>query len=320
MALADRRIFAAMALVNAAGYDEEFPGCSMHPVRVKVRQELEKRLAGKSDRLEPYRVFYRDVIANNVQLFGYKSFVLSLSADYPFKRTRPDEELGYPHTAPALRDLPRMLNEFWVMADLAEIWEQIKPEYMVEIQKYDVDKMNREMAFLWTYLRMKRHDPSTIIVQIPDLLDRHTGAMGAGSEHYYYSVDNPGSGAHSLNIHEYLHTVVNPLVQANHARFQTKLDAYYMAGMDAPGVAPYRHPVTFTFECMVAALTWRIYTNLATDPQERRVWEQKALQDTAAGLNLTLPFYRLLAEFEQSDKPFHEYLPALLEHLPEYQP
>lgn len=320
MALADRRIFAAMALVNAAGYDEEFPGYSMHPVRVKVRQELETRLADKPDKLEAYRAYYKDVIANGVQLFAYKSFVLSLSADYPFKRTCPDEKLGYPHTAAALRDLPQMLNDFWVMADLGEVWEQVKPEYVAEIRKYDVGKMDRQMAFLWTYLRMERRDPSTIIVQVPDLLSRHRGAMGAGYERYYYSVDNPGSHDYSLNIHEYLHTVVNPLVQANYPRFQAKLDAYYMAGKDAPGVATYRHPATFAFECMVGALTWRIYMNLANDPEQKKLWEKMALQDTEGGLNLTEPFYRLLAEFEQSDKPFDQFLPILLEHLPEYSP
>ncbi len=320
MALADRRIFAAMALVNAAGYDEEFTGYAMHPVRVKIRQELAKRLADKPDKLETYRAYYTNVIASRVPLFAYKSFVLSLSADYPFMRTRPDKELGYPYTGAALRNLPRMLNDFWVTADLDEVWEQVKPEYIAEIRKYDVDKMNRQMAFLWTYLRMERPDPSTIVVQVPDLLNRHRGAMGAGYEHYYYSVDNPGSHDYSLNIHEYLHTVVNPLVQVNYARFQAKLDAYYTAGKDAPAVATYRHPVTFAFECMVGALTWRICMNLGNDPEQSKLWEERASQDTKAGLNLTAPFYRLLAEFEQSGEPFDRFVPTLLEHLPEYRP
>lgn len=39
----------------------------------------------------------------------------------------------------------------------------------------------------------------------------------------------------------------------------------------------------------------------------------------AVPLVVTLqPFYSLLAEFEQSDKPFDQFLPILLEHLPEY--
>jgi len=34
------------------------------------------------------------------------------------------------------------------------------------------------------------------------------------------------------------------------------------------------------------------------------------------GLVLTQPFYDLLSEFEQSGKPFDQFLPTLLEHLP----
>ena len=319
MALADRRIFAAMAFVNATGYDEEFPGYSMHPVRVKVRRELEKRLADKPDKLKAYRDYYENVIVKGVPLFAYKSFVLTLSADYPFGRTRPDQELAYPYTAKALQDLPQMLNDFWVTVNLGDLWEQVKPDYVAEIQKYDVDKMNRQMAFLWTYLRMERHDPATIVVQIPDLLSRHRGAMGAGYEQYYYSVDNPSSNNYGLNVHEYLHTVVNPLVQANYPRFRAKLDAYYMAGKYAPAVKTYRQPVTFVFECMVGALDRRIGARFENDPKWIALREEEAAYDTKAGLNLTLPFYKLLAEYEQSGKPFDQFLPTMLEHLPEYK-
>jgi len=318
MALADRRVFTAMAFVNAAGYDEETPGFSMHPVRIKVRQELAKRLADKPEKLQAYRSYCENVIVGNVRVFGYKSYILALIADYPFRRIRPDHELGYPFTAKALRGLPQILNEFWVTVNLGDIWEQVKPDYIAEIRKYDVEKMQRQMTFLWEYLRMTRSN-SPIVVQIPDLLDHHLGAMGAGYEQYYYSVENPGNSTYGLNIHEYLHSVVNPLVEANYPRFQAKLDAYYMAGQDAPAVRDsYRQPVTFAFECMVGALNRRIGAKFENAPEWTRLMDGQVAQDTQEGLNLTLPFYRLLAEFEQSDKPFDEYLPVMLANLPEH--
>jgi hypothetical protein len=143
--------------------------------------------------------------------------------------------------------------------------------------------------------------------------------MGAGYEQYYYSVENPGNSTYGLNIHEYLHSVVNPLVEANYPRFQAKLDAYYMAGQDAPAVRDsYRQPVTFAFECMVGALNRRIGAKFENAPEWTRLMEGQVAQDTQEGLNLTLPFYRLLAEFEQSGKPFDQFLPTMLKHLPEY--
>jgi hypothetical protein len=321
MALADRRIFAAMAFVNAVGYDREAQGCVMHPVRVKVRQELAKRLADKPEKLKAYRTYYQEVIVKGVPMFAYKSYVLALSADYPFRRIEPDQKLAYAYTARALRDLPRMLNDFWTTAGLDSLWEQVKPDYVAAIREYDVDKMQREMTFLWEYFRMPRRDSSTIIVQVPDLLDRHTGAMGAGYGPYSYSVNNPGSSGNGLNVHEYLHSIINPLVEANYARFRAKLRAYYEAGKDTPVVrGSYGHPVTFAFECLVGACDRRIMMKFENDPKWTRLAQQQVAGDTQAGLNLTQPYYNLLPEFEQSGKSFDEFLPTLLEHLPEYRP
>jgi len=193
MALADRRIFTAMAFANAAGYDEELAEFSMHPVRVRLRRELASRLADKPKKLKLYQAYYQNVL-KRVPLFAYKDYVLSLSTDYPFRRIRPEEELGYPFTARALRDLPTLLNDFWETAKLQDLWEEFKPAYLAEIKRYNLDKMARQMTFLWDYLRMERRDAATIIVQIPDPLNRHLGAIGADYEQYYYHVENPGAG------------------------------------------------------------------------------------------------------------------------------
>ncbi len=175
------------------------------------------------------------------------------------------------------------------------------------------------MAFLWDYLRMTRGDSATIIIQVPDLLDHHLGAMGAGYQPYYYSVDNPGSNDYHLNVHEYLHSIANPLVKANYPRFEAKLDAYYRAGKNAPAVESYRRPVTFAFECLVRALDRRITARFENTPPWTKLTAEQVAHDTKDGLNLTQPFYDSLTEFEQSGKPFDQFLPTLLEHLPEYK-
>ena len=54
------------------------------------------------------------------------------------------------------------------------------------------------------------------------------------------------------------------------------------------------------------------------DPKWTALREKQVAYDTKEGLKLTQPFYNLLAEFEQSNKPFDQFLPTMLEHLPEY--
>ena len=311
-ALADRRIFATMAFLNAAGYDEELAGFEMHPARVLVRELVRKNLEQCPDKVEAWKAYYK---GHRAGIFAYKSFALALSPDHPFRRVVPDEKLGYRWTAELFRDLPDILNDFWKAAKLDEVWTRVKPAYCEEVRRYDLEKMEREMTFLWAYLRMPRRD-TQVMVLVPDLLDHHLGAMGAGYGGYYYSVENQGAGTYGLSIHEYLHSAINPLVEARYPACQAKLDAYYALGKDGPGSKDYRHPVTFAFECLVRALDRRIRSKLEADPKWTHLCEQQVASDTKEGLVLTQPFYDLLESYEESGQPFDEYLPSLLEKLP----
>jgi hypothetical protein len=316
MVLADRRIFAVMAFLNATGYDEEIEGKQMHPMRVKVRKMVADTLRGKPEKLAAWREYYR---TRGLAVFHYQDFAMSLSADYPFRRIRPDKELGYPHTAGILKDFPAVLNDFWVSADLDKVWQQVKDDYIAEINKYDMKKMGRQMSFLREYLRMKRQD-AFIIVNVPDPLDRYYQAIGAHYEKYYYCVESPGSHAYDLNIHECLHSIVNSIVKTNYGKYREKLDKYYQAGITGPMSKAYQEPVTFAYECMVRALDDRLHVLLANDPTKTKNLESRVADLSAKGLTLTQPFYVLLPEYESSDKSFEDFFPLMLEKLPAYKP
>ena len=317
MVLADRRVFALMSFLNAIGFDEEVKGEKMHPVRQKVRELVTANLAEYPNKVKKWRKYRKGFLRKYLPISHFQDFVLSLNTDYPFKRIRPDKELNYSHTGFILNDLPDVLNDFWKTAKLNEIWEQVKPDYLAEIKKYNFTKMQEQMNFLWEYLRMERRDNFTI-VNVPDLMDRHYRAIGGRYENYYYSVEGPGSGSYSLNTHEYLHSFINDLVKKNFNKQKNKLMKYYKVGKNGPSASSYRQPVVFTYECLVIALDLRIKIISQTDPKLIRIYEGQLTHYTKEGLNLTLPFYNLLAEYEQSDKPFDQFLPIMLEHLPEY--
>ena len=91
--LADRRIFAVMAFMNACGFDNEYPGQQMHPVRLRVRKAIHEKAVNHANALERWKKYYRE---HTMGSFCYQDFALSLNDDYPFRRIRPDSELGYP--------------------------------------------------------------------------------------------------------------------------------------------------------------------------------------------------------------------------------
>lgn len=316
MILADRRIFAVMAFLNAVGFDDEVKGREMDPIRIRVRQMVAANLAKTPEKLQAWRKYYQN---NKFRNYHFQDWALSLSADYPFKRIRPNNELQYVRTALMLNDLPGILNDFWVTANLEQVWHAVKPDYIAELKKYKFEKMKRQVSFLWEYLGMKRTD-HYVIVHVPDPLDRRAQAIGARYENYYYSVESPGASYYDLNIHEYLHSIVNPLVKANYEKYKSKLGAYYQAGKGGPLSESYQDLETFIAECLVRAFDHRLRVKLETRDAVRKQLEDQIADMTHEGLTLTRPFYLLLEDYEKSGKRFDEFVPLLFDALPKSGP
>ena len=313
-ALADRRVFAVMAFLNATGYDEEAPNAQMSPLRIKVRETLASRLAAHPDMLREWRRYYD---AHRRGSWQYANFVLSFGADYPFRRTRPNRELTYRDTAWDLRDLPEVLNDFWITAELGRLWEELQPEYAAEIGRYRPARMAEEMEQLWRYLRMPRRD-DWIVVHIPNPLQRHFTASANQFGEYFYSIDGPGSNGGGLNVHEYLHTFINDSARQCYPSQARKLKQYFAAGKHAPISASYQDPRTWVSECLVFALDNRLWARRVSSHQNDDEMRARVQSLSQSGLTLVAPLYTALADFEKTDVPFDRYLPILLSDLPEY--
>lgn len=312
--LADRRVFTVMAFMNACGFDTEYPGQKMHPVRLRVRKAIQQKAANHADALERWKQYYRE---HTMGSFCYQDFALSLNDDYPFRRIRPDDELGYPFTAEMLADFPDLLNEFWETLEMQQVWKQVKSDYLADIHKYDFERMEKKLSFIWEYLRLRRKDDFTF-VSVPNLLDTHYHAIGAQYENYWYMVESPGAHSYDFNVHEYLHSIINPLIEANYNAYRAKLDGYFKAGKDMPMAEPYGRPVTYSYECLVRALDHRINAVMANDPATTTAREKRIANLTKKGLLLVQPFYEQLLEYEKSDKNFEQFLPEMLDRLPDY--
>jgi len=314
-ALADRRVFAVMAFLNAVGYDDEAPNAKMAPLRLKVRDMVAANLARCPEKLRQWRRYYH---RNRRGSWQYADFALSLNTDYPFRRIRPNRELAYWDTPWDLRRLPGILNDFWATARLDHVWMDLGPQYAGQMGRYSPTRMVEQMDSLWQYLRMPRKD-RRIIIHVPNPLQRHYTASGHRFEGYFYSIDGPGSSGGGLNIHEYLHTVINDLVREGYGVQRRKLSRYFAAGKDAPISASYQDPMDWTSECLVHALTHRVDFMQTSNLQARVAIEADVRSLTEGGFQLLGPLYAALADFENSGQPFDRYLAILFAKLPEYR-
>jgi len=313
--LADRRVFTVMAFMNACGYDKQIDGIPMHPVRIHVREAIRLKAEAHPHELAKWKRYYRKKALSN---FCYLDYALSLCDDYPFRRIRPDSELGYRTTGRRLTDFPDILNTFWEMVGLEQIWAEVKSDYLAEIQSYNLDHMANQLTFMWEYLRLERKDSFTF-VSIPNLLDTNRHAIGARYEDYWYAVESPGAHSYDFNVHEYLHSIINVLVDKNYRSYQSKLDVYFKAGKDTTIAKSYGNPAGYASECLVRALDHRIAILMTDNPETVKRREALVKKKTQDGLLLTEPFYELLVDFEQSKLDFKEFLPKLMEKLPEYR-
>lgn len=314
IALADRRVFAVMAFMNLCGFDDESVGKEMHPARVHAREAMQAKAKEHPKALKRWKRYYQRF---HIPSFTYLNYALTLNDDYPFRRIRPNRELWNPKTGAVLAKFPAILNQFWETLEMEQIWDQVKPHYLAEIQQYHADRSSHKLTFTWDYLRLKRGDQFTF-VSIPNLMDRRAHSIGSLHENYWCTVESPGSISHDLNIHEYLHSIINPMVKAHYADDQAKLNQYFEAGKNMPMAESYGHPVTYAYECLVRALDHRIYILLDNNPSTTQRRETKMENLTQNGLLLVQPFYQLLTEYEKSDLNFEEFVPMMLERIPEY--
>jgi len=324
IALADRRVFAVMASMNACAYDDEASDIATHPVQSRVREAIQLKAREHADLFSKWKRYYRK--RSLLPGFCYIDFALSLTSDYPFQRIRPDSELGFWGISLPLYNFPKVLNEFWETVELEEIWDQVKPDYLAVLHDYDFDEMAQQLAFVWDYLRLERKDRYTL-VSVPNLLDSPPSAMAGHYENYYYAVESPAALSSGLNIHEYLHSVIDTLVDKNYAAQRKKLGAYFTAGKDMPMAKCYRRRKAYVSECLVRALDHRMRLLMEDNPEAvtprgnatKRLNRENVIKwITDEGLLITEPFYRLLLRFEDTDMDFEEYLPEILDLLPEY--
>ena len=312
--LADRRIFATMAYLNTVGFDEECEGKQMYPARLAVRKMLKDTAAAHPEKLKAWKQYHRKT---GCARFHYKDFALSLSTDYPFKRIRPYNELGYFITFFKLADFPSVLNDFWQTAEMDKIWAQVKPLYLEDIHKYDFERMEQQFNFLWSYLRMQRTDELELMV-IPNPLDmRFTGTWSL-YENYGYIVESPRT--YGLNLHEYLHSISDSFVRKHYSRHRRKLNKYYQAAKDLPYASSYQHPVTHACESLVRAMDIRMHALMNDDPETIKMCEARCIELSESGLSLVHPFYELLKQYEQTDMSFDQFVPQMLDLVPELAP
>lgn len=130
---ASENLFAVLAAINAAGYDEGISLPDNNPLRRDLREYIARQ---KLPVIPDLARFYRKhALRTGVEnLSQYISYALSVTGPPDFAwRTR---NVDVPPDAMALEEFTPLLIDFYQQAKLGELWQKAQPAYEKEEEKY----------------------------------------------------------------------------------------------------------------------------------------------------------------------------------------
>ncbi len=211
----DIRVFTVMAAINAAGFDYEARGREMSDFRRSLREHLAQKLEpALLARMQAFYEEHAEVVSRRDQHIDYTSLALILSGPPEFSLSMPEADM--PGQTWRVRGFQTILKEFFESAQVEQLWAQHKPRYTAELSGY-LPVLRQAIRETLRYFRV----PTRVmldrqIILIPDLLNAAEIVNARNLERIYYIVVGPTADpSNNLELikHEYLHSLIDPLVE-----------------------------------------------------------------------------------------------------------
>ncbi|HSR68591.1 MAG TPA: hypothetical protein VLU25_11690 [Acidobacteriota bacterium] len=294
----DLRVFTVMAAINAAGFDYEKDGQSMSDVRQSVRSALEQSLdESMKARLAASFQQHAQVASPRDRHVAYTSLALILSGPPDFQLNM--KEADMPGDTWRVRGFQSLLADFFKMGKIDELWDRYRSRYTTELAGY-VPVLRESIRRTLDYFRIPvRVMVDRRIILIPDLLNAHDIVNARNLERTYYVVvgptDDPSNNVVQLQ-HEYLHTLVDPLM----ARQSKVLEEHRGLFELAEAQPQMRSVIQQRYELMVIeSLIEAIQLRMNPPPEE--AMKERTVRLFREGLVLFPFFYRSLADYEENE-------------------
>lgn len=206
----NENLFAVLAAINAAGYDEGLALPDNNPLRLQLREYLSKQ---KIEVLPALKQYYRKHMQRNgVQdLSEYISYALSVTGPPDFAwRTR---DVDVPPDAMALAEFTPLLIDFYRQAHLDELWQRARPAYEKEMEKYHSPLLAMTTT-VDAYLRVpaggylgRRFQVLMDLLAAPEEIQTRNYGLDA------FVIATPSDKPRTFDIrHAYLHFEIDPIV------------------------------------------------------------------------------------------------------------
>ena len=315
---ASRSVFAVLAAINAAGYDDAADSTACHPLRKAVREELKAKASLPS--IQALRQFYLAHSQSDpgAELGQYISFALSTDGPPDFNYRLPSN----PPDVNFLEGLPELMSRVYKDADIASLWKRSQPAFDQMIGYYHTP-LSQALLQVNAYLRNPTSGVMGHRFQVYiDLLGApgQTQARSYGNSQYVVvtpSVEPPKEHMDEMmrrQVFEVRHAYLHYILDAAAVRYKYVLDYRAEIGKlaeKAPALDDQykRDFLLLTTECLIKAVEIRLDGGSADSRQAKAT---EALND---GFILTPVFLELLPAYEKQERAMLLYYPDMMEQL-----
>jgi hypothetical protein len=311
----DPTIFTLFSLLNVAGYDDENRTGGMHPVRLRIRAEIDTLVSPEfKARL---REFY-EVHHASASTWTYCVVAKASSGPPDFA---PDsvwtQKLAGKGEFNGMEKVHALLREFHRKIPVERLYEEVQPAYEAYIRAYR-KTVHKEVAAALAYARVRDISElpgqGQVAVVIPNLLESYRRATSFVLGDTLYSVEGPQEKM-GYNPHEFIHAVTNPAVyDPRLSEKSEKARPVLEALRSTDAEESFRSPAALLDESLVRAVSLRYNLGQAS-PAEKAAAERDMLQEYRSGYILERYFWEKLADYENSNQTLRQYYPVMLDSL-----
>lgn len=294
-------LFAVLAAINVAGYDDGLNAPNASPLRQQIRARL---LAHPLPVYNDLRVFYKAHLQDDPaqNLSQYISLAIFLGDPPDFKlQVRPQD---LPGDVVRMQGFIPLLQRFYQDAGIGALWRQVQPQYDREVSTY-APNIRTTIAQVNDFFRLPGGDLGRRLYIYPDALASPRQSNARSYLDNYFIIIGLETGKQVQDIrHIYLHYILDPEV----LQFPGSLDRLkplLPLVQRAPALqAPFKHDISLYFtECVVRAV--EILLDGGTPAQQ----QAKVQRDMQEGFLLTQYWYEQLTAYRKDVVSFRQFYP-----------
>ena len=295
----DERIFTLFAALNAAGFDDEYSGMAMHPVRQKIREALGSRSISNREELKNY--------FQKAATYHLVNWTLQRGSAPEFNRAEPGWWVTM--NAAPFYQLDQNLAAFYQEADLAGLWKLVEQDYQAAADIWQ-PAANQSLLRIKNYTGLTQL-PFKQVVIIPNLLDSHYSGYGPQIGDTAYVIAGPTDSIENLTglmEHEMLHSMIGPVLDQNSSVIKPAVKNELYQTLKTTMPSSYGSWNSILEESLIRAINLRMIA-------DEDIRNQQISRLVDEGFLLIPVFNEALKDYEQSNQTLDSYLPLLLKRL-----